>query len=101
MYRRCSPHNGHFATIHDAGSVLTGAGMFSEHPLHRITKSWRLSVAGNMRHSVGEQKENIKWQPDSGELFKPRARVGGKSEHLLGTYLRHRSHTSANSQRSI
>jgi hypothetical protein len=64
MYRRCSPHNGHFATIHDAGSVLTGAGMFSEHPLHRITKSWRLSAAGNMKDSVGEQKENIKGNSD-------------------------------------
>ena len=69
MYRRCSPHNGHFATIHDAGSVLTGAGMFSEHPLHRITKSWRLSAAGNMRDSVGEQKEKSKGNR-FGALFK-------------------------------
>jgi hypothetical protein len=59
-YRRCPPYNWHFAAIDDAGSVLTGAGMCSEHPLHQITKSWRLWATGNMRDGVGEQKKNVK-----------------------------------------
>ena len=47
-----------------------------------------------MRDSLGEQKEKIKANR-FGALFKPEP-FGGKSEYLLGTYLRQSSHTSAN-----
>jgi hypothetical protein len=38
-YRRSSWQIGHPATIHDDGSVFTGAGMLSPHPLHQTAKS--------------------------------------------------------------
>ena len=37
-----SLHSGHLTAIHDAGNVSTIAGMFSPHPLQRITKSRQL-----------------------------------------------------------
>ena len=38
-YRRSSWQSGQAATIHDDGSVFTGAGTHSPHPLHQTAKS--------------------------------------------------------------
>jgi hypothetical protein len=38
-YLRFSWHNGHAQMIHDAGSVSTGAGMHSPHPLLTTVKA--------------------------------------------------------------
>lgn len=59
-YRLRSPHSAHSATIHVSGSVPTGAGIFSPHPLHRTVKSQIRAGSGpNMSSSIGEQKAKI------------------------------------------
>jgi hypothetical protein len=46
--------------IHEAGSVSTGAGMFSEQRLQRTTNGYSPGVCvGDIEACIGEEKKNI------------------------------------------
>ena len=49
-YRRLSPQSGHCATIHEAGMVSTGAGIFAPQRLQQMVKSWTRD--GGRRNTV-------------------------------------------------
>jgi hypothetical protein len=61
---RRSPMRGQTATIHVSGMTLTGAGMFSPHPSHRMMKS-QIRASGRVPHGNQYRRTRGEYDPQT------------------------------------
>jgi hypothetical protein len=83
-YRLCAPQSGHLAAMGWAGTDSTGAGMFSQQPLHWTTTRFVLSGPGNMETSIGEYKAKVIHSPGPWNLVDFHAYRGYEFTHKRG-----------------